>query len=396
MAKRREFGKEKRHIIAARAGYRCSYPDCDKLTVGPGTASETFEDNGYAAHIYAAVPKGPRGQGKLNPVQLSAVSNGIWMCGDHSSLIDKKSGIRFPANMLLGWKALHEYRTSFEQSGFKAAYGFVRELTIDNSALFTPGSEIVFAKTTFLIGPNGSGKTAICEWLTALHTSRNMWRWITHNILNYRVSFDAPLMQTLQVEAGSGALSLSLDNMAVHQNHARVSVIYVRDRGGRALPDDLARLAHLFGMDQIELKALAAMVSSDFVAALSFKRSLGTSGTPTDDLICTFPNGQVESFSQLSGGQQGMIVLELGIEQARIASQFGPTMLLVELKNLGIDWGNFATYLDYFASRQCIFQTVVTSWELPSDVEMLGWQIYRLVGPTGTVLGTIVESARGA
>lgn len=395
MSERREFGKEKRHIIAARAGYRCTYPDCGKLTVGPGTASDTFEDTGFAAHIYAAAPKGPRGQGKLSPVQLSAVANGIWMCGDHSTLIDKKSGVRFPANMLLSWKALHEYRISFEQSGFKAAFGFVRSLRIDFSPLFVADSTIDFAKTTFLIGPNGSGKTAICEWLTALDTSRNMWRWTDHNVLKYRLLFDAPVEQTLTVSAGAGALALSLDNMRVHKNHARVSVVYVRSRGDQAVADDLERFSSLFGMDPIELKALAALVKNDFVEGLRFEQSLTRGGVRSHDLVCTFPDGSEEMFSQLSGGVQGMVVLELGIAHARSAAQFGPTMLLIELKNLGIDWDNFAHYLDDFGSRECIFQTVVTSWELPSDVEMLGWQIYRLTKRTSTALGTIYVSARG-
>lgn len=48
---RENFSATDRHVIAARAGYRCSYPGCNKLTLGPALKSNEFEDTGYASHI---------------------------------------------------------------------------------------------------------------------------------------------------------------------------------------------------------------------------------------------------------------------------------------------------------------------------------------------------------
>lgn len=44
-------------------------------------------------------------------------------------------------------------------------------------------------------------------------------------------------------------------------------------------------------------------------------------------------------FEQLSGGERGRVLLELAMALAREGTQFGPTLLLVELKSRGMDWG---------------------------------------------------------
>ena len=62
--------------------------------------------------------------------------------------------------------------------------------------------------------------------------------------------------------------------------------------------------------------------------------------------------------------------------------------LMIEIKNLGMDWGSTEPYLREFASSSCLYQTIVTSWELPRDIAMLGWQIYELPRLT-TELGIV-------
>lgn len=392
------FNTATRTVIAARAGYRCSYPGCGRLTVGPAKSPDTFEDTGFASHIHSAAPNGPRGQGTLTPGQIVAAANGIWMCGDHETLIDKKNGVRFPIHILQSWKALHEYRTSFEHSGNKAAFGFVRRITIHQSPLFLAGSEIELAKTTFLIGRNGSGKTAVCEWLTALDTSRNIRRWLRRD-LDYSIDLDAPLAHALRVRTNAGILEMMLDNARVSRNYARATTILLRGRGDRETKCDLTRIGELLAIEAIELQSLVALVSADFAHALRFVEAEPEEDEPYEinlgekrySLICTLASGEERNFRALSSGQKGRVLLEIAMTIAREAMPYGPVVLIAEIKSLAMDWHAAQPYLNYFASADCPYQTVITSWELPTDIEMLGWQIFTLELGVGT-LGTIAPT----
>ena len=393
---RHNFSPETRHVIAARAGFRCSYPGCGQLTVGPAKLATDFENTGFACHIYAASEGGPRGQGKVGPDQLKHPTNGVWMCGKHENLIDKKTGARFPVNVLQSFKALHEFRTSYDHSGKQAPFGFARQLAIRCSPLFEPNTTIELAKTTFLIGPNGSGKTALCEWLSALGTSRYLDRWLGPRALQYDIVFDAPAEHRLEVKACPDGLVLTLDGHPVSRNYARSTIVLLGGKGDSRIRCDLQRIRDLLALEELALCSLVARASDEFVSNMWFEPRLDSeddspNGEANDDIFdlnCQLGDGKTYSFAQLSGGEQGRVLLVLAMELAREATEFGPVILAVEIKELGMDWGAAQPYLNRFANADCLYQTIVTSWELPADIEMLGWQIYRLMSSTvkaGTV-----------
>lgn len=99
-----EFSQRTKDIVAARAGYRCSFPTCRKGTIGPGFGSEETASIGVACHIFSAAPGGPRGRHDVTTEQLAAVSNGFWACPDHARLVDTNDGERYPAGLLIGWR----------------------------------------------------------------------------------------------------------------------------------------------------------------------------------------------------------------------------------------------------------------------------------------------------
>ncbi|MBB2964246.1 hypothetical protein [Methylobacterium sp. R2-1] len=381
---RHNFSDENRHVIAARAGFRCSYPGCNQLTIGPAKSSDTFENTGFGCHIYSASEKGPRGQGLLTPEQIKHPTNGIWMCGSHENLIDKKSGVRFPVHTLQSWKALHEYRTSYEHSGRQAAFGFVKQIKMLNTPLFGANALINLAKTTFLIGRNGTGKSAICEWLTVLDTGRNLNRWLECDDLEYIITFDAPAEHQLQAKIAGGILDLNLDKCAVSRNYARSATVFLKDRGDPNIFCDLKKFMDLFGIEEQALRSLIAQVSSNFINRLYFSVRSGDADeaydgertSPIYEMRCELARGDSFSFLQLSGGEQGRILLEIAMAMAQEAVQFGPVLMIVELNSLGIDWGAIKPYLAHFANGDCLYQTIITSYGLPTNIEMLGWQIY--------------------
>jgi hypothetical protein len=63
---------------------------------------------GVAAHICAAAEGGPRFDPRMTPEERRSASNGLFLCGSCSILIDKNSGLDFPADLLRRWKEEHE------------------------------------------------------------------------------------------------------------------------------------------------------------------------------------------------------------------------------------------------------------------------------------------------
>lgn len=100
---RHDFTARTRQKIAARAGYRCSRPECRIPTSGPSDESEQSVNLGVAAHIHAASPGGPRYDSSQTENERKHIENAIWLCKRCSELIDQNPS-RYPVAMLRAWK----------------------------------------------------------------------------------------------------------------------------------------------------------------------------------------------------------------------------------------------------------------------------------------------------
>ena len=91
-------------VLAQRAGYRCSKPDCRALTIGPSSERPEAHTNiGVAAHITAASPGGPRYDETLTSEQRRSVLNGIWLCQTHAKAVDDDQ-VTYTCDLLRYWK----------------------------------------------------------------------------------------------------------------------------------------------------------------------------------------------------------------------------------------------------------------------------------------------------
>ncbi|MBB5412158.1 hypothetical protein HDG34_006129 [Paraburkholderia sp. HC6.4b] len=112
---RDNFSEKTKRALAQRANYRCSY--CGIATSGPGEDSPAAVVSiGVAAHIHGASPGGARYLESMTPEERSHITNGIWMCVNHSVLIDRDRAA-YPPDLLARMKADHEQRVSREVSG---------------------------------------------------------------------------------------------------------------------------------------------------------------------------------------------------------------------------------------------------------------------------------------
>ena len=86
---RDDFTKPTLRLMAQRAGYMCSYPDCRQLTIGPSDDRKSgLTMVGVGAHIAATSPEEPRYDGNLTPEERASEANGIWICQLHGKQID--------------------------------------------------------------------------------------------------------------------------------------------------------------------------------------------------------------------------------------------------------------------------------------------------------------------
>ena len=79
-------------VLAKRAAYRCSFPNCGQLTIGPQLDGDGIMNTGVAAHIRGASPGGARYDASLSRDERRSAENGIWMCSNHAKLIDSDEG----------------------------------------------------------------------------------------------------------------------------------------------------------------------------------------------------------------------------------------------------------------------------------------------------------------
>lgn len=104
-----DFKQDVRDKVAERAGYICSNPSCNRMTIGPDNANQGKSTKaGVASHICAASAGGPRYDISQTPQQRQSIANAIWLCGTCSMFIDKNKGLDYPADHLKKWKKDHE------------------------------------------------------------------------------------------------------------------------------------------------------------------------------------------------------------------------------------------------------------------------------------------------
>jgi hypothetical protein len=104
-----DFSPDTINLLAFRACLICNNPSCATVTVGPSDAQGDLAIKlGEAAHIHAKRPGQARYDGGMTDKQRAAVDNGIWLCANCHTMIDKNGGKDFPIEILIEWKRKHE------------------------------------------------------------------------------------------------------------------------------------------------------------------------------------------------------------------------------------------------------------------------------------------------
>lgn len=137
MRVRDSFSASVKKKLAERVSWKCSFPGCGRITIGPGHKDLKDTINlGEAAHINAASRKGPRYSEEMTPDERKSIDNAIWMCAQHAKMIDKDYTI-YSAATIKQWKLIAE----------KSTYQQLQELSKDTDIPLTfisIGSKLIF------------------------------------------------------------------------------------------------------------------------------------------------------------------------------------------------------------------------------------------------------------
>lgn len=103
-----KFGAATIRELAGRAGWICSNPSCQSLTIGAADeGSDLATKVGEGAHIKGEKDGAARWEDNPND-DRGHIDNGIWLCPRCHTLIDKNDGGHFTVDLLHEWKRVHE------------------------------------------------------------------------------------------------------------------------------------------------------------------------------------------------------------------------------------------------------------------------------------------------
>jgi hypothetical protein len=388
MADEREnFTSATHGIISGRAGYRCCFLGCARVTVGPGSKHDEIASIGVACHIFSAASGGPRGQGALTAEQLKAPENGFWACQDHAKLIDTNAGKRYPAGLLLGWRALHEARIHREMGGIRLPINWVEGIEIvrspvrrtrDRRPLFRAGERLTLSRVTLLIGANDSGKTALCDWLGGSAEEGSLWRWLGAD-LSFKLTVHNPEAHVFAVDSVGGAFMFRLDDVVVPFNPLPVVVQTLEHplHPRHEQESDADWLARCLGVTRGTLKRLAASLEqgNPFVESMS----IGESGEIEAKIRVEKKTFDIRAF-----GGSSMILLTLGLAFARASytSLHVPTLLVLDGAVASLDTHKNEWVLGELGTATR-FQTLATTPRSDKSLTWGGWSVVNLKDDAG-------------
>lgn len=394
-----DFSAPVKRLLAERAAFRCSMPRCDKTTIGPAVSVQKSSCFGRAAHIYSASDNGPRGTGGLDKKERALPENGIWLCNDHADLVDKHRGRDYPPSLLHRYKEQHESKIARELGGIYNPAGWVERVTIESSPIFSSKNKIELSKMNLLIGDNGTGKSAICEWVSSVKSFDYLDRWRNRysgrDGLKLSLSYVDPDPQEISIDFSTTGYPVYFNGKTeCAVPTSSVQVVFpgeIRFQENGEDLDDLRILANCLRIPQLEILALTELVGNSGTSHVTkawFQED--ESGNSLYANVRGTHDGL--SFRGLSGSEQKRVIMEFAILAADNLASFYPTLLILDSVFGGLDEEWLKLYGEALVSSERRFQTIAS---IPSqdialqDLEWVGWKVTALTGqPPNVVINT--------
>lgn len=335
------FTKDTLRKIAGRAGYICSFPGCERLTVGPSEDRQSAVSmTGVAAHITGASPVGERYDANLTRAQRAAHSNGIWMCQVHGKWIDDNPSAA-TVTVLRQWKATHESAIAQRVAHGRAVRrDGITSVTLTHVGIFARMPNVALGRLNVVYGRNASGKSTFAQALAAFSGGAPLARFIER--FGVRDLRARPVQVTATAREGDLTVTVTLARAEAEQ-HGRdrqqrpgrlhvevdgaVAIDWPRGRFRMVLLDDLfarraqgvpafeallVHIAHAFGMDIEDLAdGLRPELFATSPLGYGFRRRGGEFEVHTDE------GPTYQHVETLSGGEMQLAAAEIVLRLAR-------------------------------------------------------------------------------
>ncbi len=379
-ADRVNFTEDTKEIIRRRAGYRCC--KCNRTLVGPGASSCDTILLGQCAHIYAAVPTGPRGQSHLTKEQLKSPENGMYLCNDCHKLVDGKlRSKKYTAEQLLQIKAIHEYKIAVEMGNEVIPLNWIKSVTIEESPNIKSGTKVEFAKTTILYGSNGTGKSSVIEMLYTVMSSSILKRWDDKR-MKAVIDVDNPVKHPVTVLMDK-IVSYQAGDCGLATFPYQMDVIYMRDKDlPTKVKDDLQYVAEYIGKDRNSIEAMIQVADFEHAVMVKKVEVVDVRKKPYRETCIKVwrkdRNGPEKGwkFKQLSDTEKSRFILDLIVSYLYAVSRFKPALLLMDWGNIySFDEGLMGEYMRIFQNPIMNFQTIIASHKKWQEVEWAGWNL---------------------
>lgn len=310
----------------------------------------------------------------MTPEQRASVSNGIWLCATHADLIDKNDGAGYSPQLLAAWRDLHEAKVAWELGGVTAPFGWVERLTVHRAPIMA-GAEIRFGKCTLLLGKNGSGKTAVLEWLSGPIRPSKLSRWATEvaptnqpSGIEISVRYHHPNPVEMRCTAENGIITFSTDGRVVPVPVAPFQLVEVRRPPlGGTVAEQLASWTgeHVALLPGI-LQALVSSPESFF----------GDARVERGEVLVRRRDARSFSrYNSLSRREQARLHFGLAAAAAEAKAGQAPTILLLDdvLDFADAETAHAVTL--YLQRPEHRFQTIVTSWNDQVLAPDIPWEV---------------------
>lgn len=404
---RHNFSAPTKRLLAERAGYCCSAPNCGKVTIGPNFDADSSAGDGTAAHIVSASPdSGPRANKNYTKEQRESPDNGIWLCRTHATLIDSDEN-RYSVELLKMWKRDHEDEMVLEMGGSLVGNGVVTRVVIENVGRFTAKQAISFGAKTFLLGGNFTGKQLISDCIGSLADYEKLKKWqhgrpgkargiVTIEAFNktkntWEIAFDERLkcsadeVAVPKIFSGFKVIELNRGFEVIEMELSRDSYPGLTDEEWEETASKLHRretidaLAKHVGFSTEELLTMLQLMSQHP------QRYFADVQVHGDEVRWKVGNDtQYFAFEQLGGGRSQLVLVDLFVRVAEFCARFAPTILILNQHGFpSLDVNNLNLVIDQLrqAPLQCQLVMPLFIWQAVRDFE--GWRTWHLVEVAG-------------
>jgi hypothetical protein len=374
-----------KRTLAERAGYICSFPGCNQLTIGPSKIFKKAILTGKASHIEAASPNGPRYNKNQKKDERISIENGIWLCPLHADLIDKDD-TRYSALDIKEWKKQHEENIYYKQCGISPEGGNVIKISIFNYGPITNSLDIELHKNSIIWGRNGIGKTLICENLSGLIYKEKITKRWAHGEKEFSSTFDITFLkerkQEIKIEiTESNNINYYYNNIIFPNIISPYNVVYVEDvvtfdyfKLDKVLSeieedDERTVICNKFYLNVI-LKHLNINIDvfKTLIKYITLNEKYFIFGIEFNDDILGVQirqDSHLSTYDQLSGSERQRIILEFAFQLSKLYSEISPTLFILEQGAISIFDDEFVVrLLKLLIDKNFNFQTIITFADL--------------------------------